>query len=81
MPWVTDWDAAHYGATFAGVGCDPRDPPRFESQPAYLARHDLLSPAERGRLGAVDFQPETLGRRAEWCASAPAYTVQWSQSP
>jgi hypothetical protein len=39
---------------------DPADPPRFESEPAYLRRHGLLLPPERRRLTAADFQPVSL---------------------
>lgn len=33
---------------------DPRDPTRFESQSAYLARHKLLLPREAARPHALD---------------------------
>lgn len=39
---------------------DPSDPPKFESQAAYLDRHGLLSAGEQRRLKAADFQPETI---------------------
>lgn len=39
---------------------DPNDPPLFESQAAFLDRHDLLSPAERDSLDASAFDPEPV---------------------
>jgi hypothetical protein len=39
---------------------DPADPPRFESQAAYLQRHGFLSDAERRRLPADAFAPECI---------------------
>jgi hypothetical protein len=46
------------GRDFRGVPIDPEDPPRFESEAAYLARHELLTDAERARLTSADFEPE-----------------------
>jgi hypothetical protein len=45
---------------FEGRAIDPADPPRFESQAAYLGRHCLLFPNERLRLKPMDFQPEAI---------------------
>jgi hypothetical protein len=42
------------------VGIDPYDPPKFESQAAYLDRLNLFRPGERERLGRKDFEPEVL---------------------
>ena len=39
---------------------DRADPPRFESEAAYLARHNLLSTSERRRLTPADFEPEVI---------------------
>lgn len=39
---------------------DPDDPPRFESQAAYLRRHGLLLPGELRRLTAAAFEPEIV---------------------
>jgi hypothetical protein len=39
---------------------DPRDPPAFESEAAYLERLGLLLPAERKRLGPEDFKPVSI---------------------
>jgi len=36
----------HKEGDFKGKAIDPEDPPRFESEAAYLERHGLLSPAE-----------------------------------
>jgi hypothetical protein len=42
------------------VAIGPGDPPRFESQAAYLRRHRLFLTGEARRLTAEDYQPETL---------------------
>jgi hypothetical protein len=39
------------------------DPPRFESQAAYLRRLKLLAPGEAQRLKAADFEPEPLPKQ------------------
>ncbi len=39
---------------------DPSDPPIFESQATYLARHDLFLPGEMDRLNNDAFSPERL---------------------
>jgi len=39
---------------------DRTDPPRFESQAAYLMRLGLLAPGEAARLTRAQLQPETL---------------------
>jgi hypothetical protein len=39
---------------------DERDPPRFESEAAFLDRHGLLGAAERRRLDASAFSPEIV---------------------
>jgi hypothetical protein len=46
--------------SFTGRALDPSDPPRYESQPAYLARHGLLTSSEKRRLKPEDFTPETV---------------------
>jgi hypothetical protein len=40
---------------------DASDPPRYESQAAYLARLDLLTGAERKQLAEADFADEVIG--------------------
>lgn len=45
---------------FRGRAIDRRDPPRYESQSAYLARHGLFVKGERARLTDSDFEPEVL---------------------
>jgi hypothetical protein len=45
---------------FSGLAIDPTDPPRYESQAAYLQRHGLLEEAERRRLPADAFEPEII---------------------
>ena len=46
--------------SFTGVAPDPWDPPRFESEAAYLRRHGLLTVAEQRRLRPRQFEPEVL---------------------
>lgn len=74
--WVTPYDFQLYNGravdihgrkildyqegNFSGRAPDPNDPPQFESQPTYLARHGLLSPQEKRRLKPADFEPETV---------------------
>ena len=52
------------------VPFDPKDPPRYESQAAYLERHGLLVTGERRRLRAADFEVEIVaaddGRDLRW---------------
>jgi hypothetical protein len=48
------------GRPFAGVAPDAFDPPRFESEAAYLQRHGLLTKSERAMLTAADFEPTVL---------------------
>jgi hypothetical protein len=45
---------------FKGKAPDPVDPPVFESEAAYLKRHNLLLPSEAKRLTAEDYLPEAL---------------------
>ena len=45
---------------FPGRPPDPADPPTFESEAAYLARHHLLTPAERRRLTPAAFAPVAI---------------------
>jgi hypothetical protein len=45
----------YHEGDFLGVAIDPADPPVYESEAAYLARHALLSDAERAQLTAADF--------------------------
>jgi hypothetical protein len=45
---------------FEADAFDPADPPRFESQAAYLARHGLLTADERERLPKAAFAPEAI---------------------
>ena len=42
------------------VPLDPEDPPRYESQAAYLKRRKLFSPGEEKRLPADAFEPEVV---------------------
>jgi hypothetical protein len=45
---------------FKGVAIDSDDPPTFESQAAYLKRHDLFLTGEERRLKKSDFEPEAI---------------------
>lgn len=45
---------------FDGVAVDPDDPPRFESQAAYLKRLGLLTKAEERLLTAEDYDSPTI---------------------
>jgi hypothetical protein len=49
------------------VDYDQNDPPTFESQAAYLRRHELLTPAERKQLSAKDYdRPEVIHYDQYW---------------
>ncbi len=50
---------------FSGRAIDPNDPPRFESEAAYLDRLGLLTLAERRRLTPADFEPEAIAPEPE----------------
>ena len=61
-----DWIFSDLVATYEKMGLslgvpavDPSDPPRYESQAAYLDRINLLTPGERRQLRKADFEPET----------------------
>jgi hypothetical protein len=45
---------------FAGVAIDENDLPRFESEAAFLDRHNLFLPGEKRRVPKADFEPETM---------------------
>lgn len=51
---------AYNDGDFTGVPIDPSDPPRYESEAAYLKRHGLLLPGEERRLRPKDFEPESV---------------------
>lgn len=53
-------DTKYHEGHFAGRAPRADDPPRFESQAAYLKRHGCLAPAERKRLTAAAFEPERI---------------------
>ncbi len=48
---------------FLGLPLNPDDPPTYESEAAYLLRHDLLLQGERGRLTSNDFKPNEIDAR------------------
>ncbi|MGR9372310.1 hypothetical protein [Rhizobium leguminosarum] len=65
--WIDDRDVAIFrdggcgrqpDPDWPGIPKDPTDPPRFESEAAYLDRLGLFLPGERKRLSQVDFEPE-----------------------
>ena len=45
---------------FKGRAIDLENPPRYESQAAFLKRLDLLLPGEEQRLSEADFEPEVI---------------------
>lgn len=45
---------------FTGQAIDPDDPPRYESEAAYLDRHRLLTAEERAALPEDAFEPEVV---------------------
>ena len=60
--WVQDGDDDPDAARDPddGTSIDPEDPPRFESQAAYLDHHQLLTREERGRLRRKDFERDAI---------------------
>jgi hypothetical protein len=52
--------AFEWGVPAYWEGCDPEDPPQFESQACYLRRHGLLTAEEQRRLPVDAFEPETI---------------------
>jgi hypothetical protein len=52
-----------FGIPNIWVGIDSDDPPTFESQAAYLKRHNLLMAGEEKR---ADFEPETVPKSWDW---------------
>ena len=61
VEWPTPEELAWCAAEgIHAVPIDPHDPPVFESQAAYLARHGLLLRGEERRLGPADFAPEEV---------------------
>jgi hypothetical protein len=51
---------ANRAEPFQGRAIDPQDPPRYESEAAFLDRHGLLSAAERMALPADALKPEVI---------------------
>jgi hypothetical protein len=76
--WIEPWMVKYYSGTavdirgnpigslvpidFKGVAIDPIDPPRYESQAAYLKRMGLFLVGEERRLRKADFEAETISR-------------------
>ena len=63
-----DWITADDLTTWPRLKCaayDDGDPPTFEAQAAYLARHKLFLPGERRRLRPDSLEPVALADTAE----------------
>jgi hypothetical protein len=74
--WIEPWMVKYYSGTavdihgapigslvptdFKGVAIDVNNPPRFESQAAYLKRLGLFLAGEERRLRKADFEAETV---------------------
>ena len=60
--WVKKWESDYYNSEgdFEGVAIDPENPPKYESEAAYLERHALFLPGEKKRLQKADFEPELI---------------------
>lgn len=61
--WITKREAFYWkDETIAPMAdaVEPSDPPRYESQAAYLVRLSLTVEGERARLGKSDFEPEVI---------------------
>jgi hypothetical protein len=73
LVWVTRENLAWSGngwwnRNLPGPAIDPKDPPMFESQPAFLDRHGLFLPGERARLREGDFAPVSVLDIMPWDA-------------
>jgi hypothetical protein len=53
--WRREGDPFTHGTPISDI-----DPPRFESEAAYLLRLGLLEPGERERIAPEDFEPEVI---------------------
>jgi len=58
-----DWKTSEHNPR-AGTPLSADDPPLFESEAAYLSRHDLLLRGERSRLSRRSYEPCVLLHRA-----------------
>jgi hypothetical protein len=74
--WIEPWMVKYYGGTavdirgnpigsliptnFKGVTIDVNDPPRFESQAAYLKRRGLFLAGEERRVKKPDFEADVI---------------------
>jgi hypothetical protein len=59
LVFVTD-ENLHWWGKPPGPPIDPKNPPQYESESAFLDRHGLLSEAERAQLEPADFEPESI---------------------
>ena len=53
--FINEWEMKYYADFFKGKNVSPigeNDPPTFESEAAYLQRHDLLTPQEKKYLAS-----------------------------
>lgn len=61
--WITEAELRTYALMSSPLdvpALDPADPPRYESEAAYLERLGLLLPGERRRLSPDDFEPVSI---------------------
>jgi hypothetical protein len=54
------------GEDFTGKPIDPKNPPIYESEAAYLRRHGLLTADEKRRLKRSDFKPISITTTEWW---------------
>lgn len=57
--WITEEDLKIWPGLKA-TAFNPDDPPKYESEAAYLDRHGLLLPEEKRQLKREDFEPEII---------------------
>lgn len=60
LHWLSDSDIRLFKLNRKAERFDPTDPPCFESEAAYLRRHDLLLPGESRHLTQRDYAPAPL---------------------
>jgi hypothetical protein len=61
----SEFDNYNEDGDFEYDAYNPNDPPTYESQAAYLKRHNLLTKSEEKRLKDSDFEPEKVIITAE----------------
>ena len=60
LRWITRDTARDLGSAALPYVFNARNPPAYESQAYFLARHSLMALSERRRLTGADYQPEVL---------------------